>query len=213
LTDRLKQGRNGEIQGRTNPMMPETWSVLSVAGAFFLLGIAGSPLAWVAILQRRSRLSHVMEKRWNELAGEVRRLEARLAQAESPGRQGKPTGDPLTTDASARFQPDPHRSFPAAWPRRSDAGLLEPLDGPSLIAVPNLAAAPQDREDSVNGLTQRYAAIWMLADQGASSEMIARATGQPIGQIELILGLRRQIDGTRTNIPHAPHTRSRRAEP
>jgi hypothetical protein len=34
---------------------------------------------------------------------------------------------------------------------------------------------------------------------------MARASGQPMGQIELILGLRRQIDGTSTSIPHAPH--------
>ena len=57
----------------------------------------------------------------------------------------------------------------------------------------------------LSGLTQRYAAIWALADKGATAEVIARATGQPIGQIELILGLRRQIDGTRTTIPHASH--------
>ncbi len=75
-----------------------------------------------------------------------------------------------------------------------------------LIAVPNLAAAANDRDLVVNGLTQRYAAIWSLAASGSSAEVIARATGQPIGQIELILGLRRQIDGTRTTIPHAPHT-------
>ena len=34
---------------------------------------------------------------------------------------------------------------------------------------------------------------------------VARATGQPIGQIELILGLRRQIDGARTTISHVAH--------
>ena len=58
-----------------------------------------------------------------------------------------------------------------------------------------------DRAGDASGLTQRYAAIWDLADTGASPDVIARATGQPIGQIELILGLSRQIDGTRTNIP------------
>jgi hypothetical protein len=74
-----------------------------------------------------------------------------------------------------------------------------------MIAVPNLAAPPGDREASVSGLAQRYAAIWTLADNGGSPEVIARATGQPRGQIDLILGLRRQVDGTRTTIPHAPH--------
>ena len=42
--------------------------------------------------------------------------------------------------------------------------------------------------------------------------MIARATGQPIGQIELILGLRRQIDGTKSIPPmhHMVETTTRR---
>ena len=74
-----------------------------------------------------------------------------------------------------------------------------------LIEVPNLASTSSDREATLSGLTQRYAAIWTLADTGASPEVIARATGQPVGQIELILGLRRQIDGARTTIPHARH--------
>ena len=75
-----------------------------------------------------------------------------------------------------------------------------------MISVPDLAAGPEDREPSSNSLSQRYAAIWTLADQGATPEVIAKATGQPIGQIELILGLRRHIDGSsRTTIPHAPH--------
>lgn len=80
-------------------------------------------------------------------------------------------------------------------------------DEPRLIAIPNLASTSSDREATASSLTQRYAAIWTLADTGASPDVIARATGQPIGQIELILGLRRQIDGARPNtaINHARH--------
>ena len=75
-----------------------------------------------------------------------------------------------------------------------------------MISVPNLAADQEDRETSSSSLSQRYGAIWTLADEGASPEVIAKATGQPIGQIELILGLRKHIDGSRSTIPHAPHT-------
>ena len=57
----------------------------------------------------------------------------------------------------------------------------------------------------VSVLKERYAAIWALADSGATLEQMARSSGQPVGQIELILGLRRQIDGNSTTIPHAPH--------
>jgi hypothetical protein len=74
-----------------------------------------------------------------------------------------------------------------------------------LIAVPSLPGAPYDREASVSGLSERFDAIWSLADNGSSPEVIARATGQPVGQIDLILGIRRKIAGARTTIPHAPH--------
>ncbi len=86
--------------------------------------------------------------------------------------------------------------------RGADAAEEDPRE-PKLITVPKLAAA-QDRQDAQGGLSQHYAAIWELARNGASPEVIARATGQPIGQIELILGLRR-LDANRTTIPHASH--------
>jgi hypothetical protein len=78
------------------------------------------------------------------------------------------------------------------------------LTEPKLIRVPRLSPA-QDRQTMENGLSRRYAAIWELAEGGASPDAIARATGQPIGQIELILGLRRQLNSGRTNIPHVSH--------
>ena len=64
------------------------------------------------------------------------------------------------------------------------------MAGPTLIAIPNLAAtgdwvpAPSTTTD----LGRRFGSIWELADAGASAETIARETGQPIGQVELILG-------------------------
>jgi hypothetical protein len=42
-------------------------------------------------------------------------------------------------------------------------------------------------------LGRRFAAVWEMADSGATPEAIARETGHPIGQVELILGLRRRI--------------------
>ena len=50
----------------------EIWFVLAVAGAFLLVGIAGSPLAWVALQHRKSKLENLMEKRWTELTAELR---------------------------------------------------------------------------------------------------------------------------------------------
>ena len=42
-------------------MPPESWLVVTVAAAFLLLGIAGSPLAWVVLHHRRSRSEQRME--------------------------------------------------------------------------------------------------------------------------------------------------------
>jgi hypothetical protein len=44
-----------------------------------------------------------------------------------------------------------------------------------------------------NDLARRFARIWGMADRGASADRIAAATGQPIGQVELVLNLRRRL--------------------
>jgi hypothetical protein len=185
-------------------MSPQSWSVLLVAAAFLLLGIAGSPLAWLALGRRRSLAEHDSDRRFHELTTQLRALQARVERAESS--EQTQTEDRVADAEAARTR---------GLERCRPAGPLHPLHGepapartspePPMIAVPNLAATNEQREAAVSGLAQRYSAIWTLADTGASPEVIARATGQPIGLIELILGLRRQIDGNRTTIPHAPH--------
>ena len=185
----------------------DAWFVLTVAGAFLLLGIAGSPLAWVALHHRKSNLENLMEKRWNELTAELRRLEGRLALAEQASQSARKKHELAPAENGSNGRGFPNRPFLSTWRRMPEPRTDEPDDGDtSLISVPNLAAGPEDRDPAANSLTQRYSAIWTLADQGATPEVIAKATGQPIGQIELILGLRRHIDGSsRTTIPHAPH--------
>ena len=68
------------------------------------------------------------------------------------------------------------------------------IPGPILIAVPDLTASDPDTVAIPPELAERFAGIWELAESGATAEAIARATGQPIGQIELILALRRYGD-------------------
>jgi hypothetical protein len=187
------------------PMSIESWFVLTVAAAFLLLGVAGSPLAWVALHHRKSRLEKRMEERWNELTAELRRLEGRLALAEGAGHSpnGKPELGSPQNGTNGRSLPN--RPFLSNWRRSAEPRALPQEDHTALISVPNLASSSDDREPSSSSLNHRYSAIWSLADQGASPEVIAKATGQPIGQIELILSLRRHIDGSRATIPHAPH--------
>jgi len=186
-------------------MTPESWFVVTVAAAFLLLGIACSPLAWVALHHRRSRSEQLTEGRWHELAAQVRSLEARLAKSDAFRQAQTGNEEPSPSHVTPSRRPGASRPLNGARREHTLATTADTTLEPALIAIPNLAGAPTDREASVSGLTERYAAIWTLADSGGSPEVIARATGQPIGQIDLILGLRRQIDGTRTTRPHAPH--------
>ena len=60
----------------------------------------------------------------------------------------------------------------------------------TLITVPDLSVSDFPSPQASDELAQRYGSIWDRAEGGASPESIARETGQPIGQVELILGLR-----------------------
>jgi hypothetical protein len=97
---------------------------------------------------------------------------------------------PKSKSPIARRFPDPS-TLPAT--RRVDAAEPDTPPGPTLIAVPNVAAAMELPASPPRGQTHRFGPIWELADRGASADAIARVTGQPVGQVELILGLRRQL--------------------
>lgn len=145
-----------------------------IATLALLLGLAS---AVAGALWWRVRAQPLVRAAWlaRELAERQRALEGLLARFESAG---------STTPRHPQGPPPIRRvdpPEPAATP------------GPTLIAVPDLAANPEARAGSAaDELARRFGAIWSLADSGAGPEAIARATGQPIGQVELILGLRRQ---------------------
>jgi hypothetical protein len=69
-----------------------------------------------------------------------------------------------------------------------------------LISVPDLAA-PLTATLPLDDLGRRYGAIWDLAEAGASPESIARDTGQPVGEVELILGLKRPRAASASALP------------
>jgi hypothetical protein len=75
---------------------------------------------------------------------------------------------------------------------------------PTLIAIPNMGAVEDDSEGGAGGeLGERHGEAWTLAAAGVPPEDIARQTGQPIGQIELIVGLYRRLHPFRGSIDHA----------
>ena len=90
----------------------ETWFVLTVAAAFLLLGIAGSPLAWVALHHRKSQ-SGKPDGRAME------RADRRTAPARGPARPGRRRGPIRQRKARAWLRPRTGQMaevFPTAVP-------------------------------------------------------------------------------------------------
>jgi nicotinamide mononucleotide (NMN) deamidase PncC len=122
------------------------------------------------------------------LAARLRTLEQLLARLESEaGGAGAAEVRPGRGAAVAKRK---GFSLAAEMPKAHEDGV-----GPTLIAVPDLAEASHSSPaPAAAELGQRFGTIWELATTGASAEQIARRTGQPVGQVELILGLRRQLE-------------------
>jgi hypothetical protein len=164
-------------------MFPQVvWTALAITLA------VGSALgaAVLGLFYRRQRAALAeAEARLDALAGRIARLEAREA-APRPVVVTAPV--PAATPPARRREPI----------RRTQPASATAVTGPTLIAVPSLAAASVAGESGPAGLAstelgRRFGAIWELADAGVAAEAIARAAGQPIGQVELILGLKRQL--------------------
>ena len=127
---------------------------------------------------RAARADAATARRIDDLSERLARLEARLAP--TPTTPAEDLGP--VTGAALR---------PASPPRRDRP---QPAVGPTLIAIPSLAAVPEPNAsaEAAETLGRRFATVWTMADAGATAPAIARATGHPVGQVELILGLKRQ---------------------
>jgi hypothetical protein len=143
---------------------------LAATVALAALAAAAALAGWLGARRRPSRQA-ALESLVRGLAERVRALEARLDAAPAPTRARGPEGPPPRAD-----RPEPPRP-----------------PGPTLIAVPDLAAPPADHSEAAAELARRFGPVWDLADAGTPAEAIARASGHPIGQVELILGLRRRL--------------------
>jgi hypothetical protein len=146
------------------------------------------------------RAQRHFERIFRALASDVRSLERRVGALEPTE-----TGLPKRAIAGKLGERLHGRSSEVAAPGAAGrAPRLASADDSTLISVPDLEATNGDSGASIQGIKERHAAIWELADSGATAETIARATGQPIGQIELILGLRRRIDSGKSGLPQQP---------
>jgi hypothetical protein len=149
--------------------MTSDWhSAVALAIGFSTISMA---LAALALLLRRPA-SHAeweaLERQVDDLSQRLRAVEARSSPA-------------VVEKVQARAVPTMRRFDPPS------------LGGRPLITVPSLATngSTTAATEAAAELGRRFGPIWDLADSGHAPSEIARRTGQPIGQVELILGLRR----------------------
>ena len=174
--------------------MPPTVTIALVASSILFPAAVAVALG---VLWRRVRALPMddITRGIENLAERQRAVESLLTRLEArEAARAAPTVAPPTSRGST-----PSSRLSPIAPRRADRGETNAARGPTLIAVPHLAAPAHAPEGSAAAdLDRRFGAIWALADSGASADEIARSTGQPIGQVELILGLRRQLNASPT---------------
>ena len=155
------------------PLHPIVATVLEIALA---VGVAALGAASVR-LRAATRAS---ARRLEALASRIERLEASFVEP---------------APATSEREHERPRVSPS---RRIDRTPAAPFTGPTLITIPDLSAheLSEGSTATLAELRERFGTVWELADSGASADAIARASGRPVGQIELILGLRRRL-GTR----------------
>ena len=149
-----------------------------------MLGLTLIVLAWVVVQLRRQPVT-ALARAVDDLRTRQDALEAMRDKA----------GPSKVAEPAPQAHPGPPLRRPGSRTRRVDAAEPTAVSGPTLITVPSLAAASLPSSAAVShDLGRRFSPIWDLADTGATPDAIARSTGQPIGQVELILALRRQLN-------------------
>jgi hypothetical protein len=162
-------------------------SVLGLAVAFSLMMVGA---VWARVQsfppEEATRRVDDLSRRQDTLEAILERLELGRGSEEArpAGGPGEKAGSSGTTGGDSRAGGGP----------RTDRGEASAVGGPTLIAIPSLTGMPPEASAvAAAELGRRFGAIWALADAGQAPEAIARTTAQPIGQVELILGQRRQL--------------------
>jgi len=159
-------------------------SVFWILASLPLIAAAAVP----CVLWYRKRRARLLAAELEQDLRTLRRLDEFIRSGREPG---KPL--PTTISGESRQAQDPS-SNPANHPPLSEFIPKPDETPPTLISVPCLESrSVEDAAHAGDELGRRHAAIWQMADSGRSAEEISTTTGQPIGEIELILGLRRQI--------------------
>jgi hypothetical protein len=159
--------------------------------------VAGASWMRRRIARQAEPLGEPMADRLDELCAAIGRIERAVSRS-SPA----PSRDPASRAPELRADRPDRSPLPAPRHRERDSAPEHPRPGPTLIRVPDLGgpgrvvgsqAEAARNSLASNDLSRRFARIWAMADQGATADRIAEASGQPIGQVELVLNLRRRL--------------------
>jgi len=128
-----------------------------------------------------SRSEHLAEQRLIQLSLDLRRLEQRVRELERRRLSTESAGAPRDPGSTAREA------------------------APSLISVPNMTLQADVDTDAAN-LDPKHEDVWTMAERGLDAAEIARTTGRPIGQVELIIRLHRHHHASKNAGEHAGTT-------
>jgi len=182
-------------------MPPALWSLMPLFTFIAGLACLVAAVTWWMLAARQMKTRSATERRLQMLTQRLLAIESRINELENHGRRSH----------------DEHQDRPElAPPGESNQGrrtrtfreLREEGNArtePTLIAIPDLGAGEVESEGRAGGgeLGELHGEAWTLAAAGVAPEEIARQTGQPIGQIELIVGLYRRLHSSRGSIDHA----------
>jgi hypothetical protein len=161
----------------------------------------------------RQTIDALLQKLAEDAARAEARLEARLRELERYTQHALPTEPapliptalPKSVDAHASNPPSPQPSPPLTRGERAGSGgilqaqeLVDPVSATATTCqadsapeTPAETLTPDSGYNSTGSATSPYGAVRMLAEQGLSVAEIARQTGYALGEVELLLNLKR----------------------
>lgn len=182
-------------------MPPALWSLMPpftvVAG---LACLAVAVILWMLTTRQMKMTRRETEQRLQMLVQRLLVIESRINELENHGRRAPDDHEEPPGHAVKGESKQDRRTHSFLDGRADQAARNEPI----LIAIPDLGAVEEESDERAGSeLGERHGEAWTLAAAGVPPEEIARQTGQPIGQIELIVGLYRRLHSSRGSIEHA----------
>ena len=173
---------------------------LLITSVGLLFSMAAMGLLGVLILRKHEAQLGRSEQRLDELASRMGLIESRFDRSDRAE---------VTTAVAWEGLPGPtshvsSRANSAGPLRQGSFSRNEARSSSTLIAIPDLAAETTElNAESESEMVRRHPEVWNLAAAGMTPGEIARQTEQPIGQVELIVGLYRRLNSSRGRIDHA----------